>query len=849
MFAYFVEFLQEDNNLKISFENLKGLKKSASGLLDSEVQSQNLRFGWNEIVDAHSNFWFGLIKETMKDPMILFLILIGSIFIFVGQIQESIILFLAIIPLVFMDAFLHWRTQASTKTLLGQLVSEVIVIRHGKQSHINTLSLVPGDLIVVSPEQPFVPVDGVWEDTDRIQVDESMLTGESHPILKEKLEFDPFEMSEKGEVFINARSFGYAGTRLLTGNGLLRALFIGKNTFYGEIVQSVANLTHDKTPLQISISKLVQSLIYISFIFCILLAAVRLFQGYGWLDAILSAGTLAIAAFPEEFPVVFTFFLGVGVYRLAKRHALVRRAVSVENIGRITQICTDKTGTITFGLLTLTHIEHTSDSTKEDVLISALAASDPSATDPVDKAIKEYSKDLVADQLIREFIVPFTEDRKRQVAFVVKNEKSICYIKGSPEIILERSNISKADNDKCEMLINKWASEGLKVLASAWREISTDELNNRIEPNSGFHFCGLMAFEDPPRPEVQNAMIYCQRNNIHVLMITGDHSKTALAIAKQVGLGGISPKVISAEENQEKFEEAWLNDNPLFLRNIDIVARCNPLQKFRIVNALRHSGEVVAVTGDGVNDVPALKAADIGIAMGVRGTRSAKEVASIVLADDNFSTIVNAIMEGRQLFLNLKMSFEYLLYFHIPFVLSAALIPLMGYQLIYLPVHVVWLELIIHPTALFAFQQVSSTDSENIANRESFFYSKGEKTRFFLIGLTFSIALMLIYILTLASNSNTGLARAKIIALLSLWSAGLVFKLTKGKNLFAKAMIASPIALALILIQVPVLSKSLYLSPLRALDWLQLVLVVIIFLFLSNIHQRFQRTKSLSIKN
>lgn len=822
---------------------MKGLNKSASGLLDSEVQSQNVRFGWNEIVDVHSNLWYGLIKETMKDPMIWFLVLVGSIFIFVGQIQESIILFFAIIPLIFMDAFLHWRTQASTKTLQGQLVSEVVVIRNGKQIKVNTLTLVPGDLILVSTEQPFLPADGVWENADGIQVDESMLTGEAYPILKEKIDFDPFQMSEKGEIYINAKSFGYAGTRLLTGNGVLRALFIGKSTFYGEIVQSVANLTQDKTPLQKAISKLVQSLIYLSFAFCILLAAVRLFQGYGWLDAILSAGTLAIAAFPEEFPVVFTFFLGVGVFRLAKRHALVRRSVSVENIGRITQICTDKTGTITFGLLTLTHIDYVSDSSKVDVLISALTASDPSASDPVDKAIKDYSKGLITEQLIREFIIPFTEDRKRQVAFVIKNGKYFCYIKGSPEIILDRSDISKIDNDKCEFLLNKWASEGHKVLASAWREISSDELINRIEPNSGFHFCGLMAFEDPPRPEVQNAMIYCQRNNIHVLMITGDHSKTALAIAKQVGLGGICPNVISAEENQEKFEELWLNDNPLFLRNLDIVARCNPLQKFRIVNALKKSGEVVAVTGDGVNDVPALKAADIGIAMGIRGTRSAKEVASIILADDNFNTIVNAIMEGKQLFLNLKMSFEYLLYFHIPFVLSAAFIPLMGYQLIYLPVHVVWLELIIHPTALFAFQQISSTDSEDIANRESFFYSKEDIARFFLIGLSFSVALMLIYITTLASNSDIGQARAKIIALLSLWSAGLVYKFTKGNFYFAKVMIVSPIVLALILIQVPVISKSLYLSPLLALEWVQLVGVVIIFLFFSSLNLRFYLKK------
>jgi Ca2+-transporting ATPase len=216
---------------------------------------------------------------------------------------------------------------------------------------------------------------------------------------------------------------------------------------------------------------------------------------------------------------------------------------------------------------------------------------------------------------------------------------------------------------------------------------------------------GLLIFEDPPRKEVKEAIRYCRENAIKVIMITGDHTETARSIAKDVGIGGVDPKVISAEHQPDQFQESWLIDNPDFLEGLDVVSRCTPIQKFNIVKSLRINNRVIAVTGDGVNDVPALKAASIGIAMGIRGTKSAKEVASIILTDDNFSTIVHAIQEGKQLYLNLGNSFEYLFLIHIPFVLTAALVPLLGYPILYLPIHIIWFELIIHPTALFSFQQ------------------------------------------------------------------------------------------------------------------------------------------------
>lgn len=819
---------------KISFENLSGILPRPSGLESDEVDRQLVRFGKNEIVERVGNPILDLIKETIKDPMIWFLFGIGVVFIFVGQKQEAFILFVAILPLAFMDAFLHWRTQVSTAALRGQLSTQALVLRGGQEVEIKSLDIVPGDLVVLSSKHAFLPADGMWELSESVQVDESMLTGEAFPISKRTLEMAPSLVAATGgEVLVETDSLGFAGTRLLTGRGLLRVLNTGRSTAYGEIVQSVSGVTHERTALQLAISNLVQILIYASGALCLILAFIRYHQGHGWLDALLSAATLAVAAIPEEFPVVFTFFLGVGVYRLAHRHALVRRAVSVENIGRINQICTDKTGTITIGQLRLTHVDAAPGVSESEALSCALSACDPTGTDPVDQAIQDFAKRFNLQSPSREHVFPFTEDRKRESAFLTIQGKNLCFSKGAPEVILARCQISDSERAAWILRTKKWAAEGHKVLACASRAISESEKKTLAEPEGGFNFAGLLAFEDPPRPEVREAMEYTQRNGIRVMMLTGDHPETALAIAKEVGLGGDSPRVISAEDSSAKFEESFVQHQAEFLHEVDVVARCNPMQKYRIVKALRGLGDLVAVTGDGVNDVPALKNADIGIAMGIRGTRSAKEVSSIVLADDNFSTIINAIREGRQLFSNLKSSFEYLLLFHLPFVLTAALIPLMGYPLLYLPVHVVWLELIIHPSALFAFQQSAMDTKEPRPIRQTAFFSKKETFKIVFIGLMVAVVVAMVYVSALDEKSEVGHARAKVMALLSMWSFGLVLVLTKARTTASKFLLLVTMLSAIFLIQTPQISGYLHLIPLDWSDWFQgFILVASFILFL-----------------
>jgi Ca2+-transporting ATPase len=814
---------------RISFETLKDLSPRQEGLSAAEVASQSLLYGKNEIVEVTGNPWLELALDTLKDPMIWFLLGIGTVFILVGDTSEAIVLFVAILPLLLMDAILHWRTQASTSSLKGQLTSQVAALRNGKEVQVASHDLVPGDLIFVNPGL-YLPADGIFQVVKDLQVDESALTGEAFPMTKSISGLEPFSLSDKGETVVDPNCLGFAGTRVLTGLGKMRVLYTGQRTAYGEIIQSVSKMPHERTPLQKSITKLVQGLIFASALLCLLLAGVRVYQGHGWLDALLSAATLAVAAIPEEFPVVFTFFLGVGVYRLAKQRALVRRAVSVENIGRITHICTDKTGTITLGVLQLTHMDPADGLTDLDVLKAASAASNPDGSDPVDVAIRVAANLQKLATQTRSRTFPFTEDRKQETAFArVEDGQTFAYMKGSPETVLAKSNLSEEVLQQWKERTKKWACEGHKVLACARKLLTEKEADRNEEPPSGFEFCGLLAFEDPPRPEVAEAMAYCQRNAISVLMITGDHQDTAIAIAKDVGLGGQFPVAVSAEDEPEKFQEKWLNDNPDFLRSLHVVARCTPLQKLRIVNALKKSGELVAVTGDGVNDVPALKAADIGIAMGERGTRSAKEVASIVLADDNFRTIVGAIKEGRQLFTNLGMSFKFLLYIHIPLVLTAAVIPLFGYPLVYLPVHIVWLELIIHPSALFAFQQPAEGVDEIRQSKKSFF-SRADIIAVVTIALALTAVMGLSFVAGLSENMGEGHARAKALVMLTFWSAGTVAVFSRFKTLASILIVACTLLSTVVLVQIPFTAQILKLEPLHLTDWAAICGWVALFL-------------------
>jgi Ca2+-transporting ATPase len=778
------------------------------GLTSAEAEEHRRRYGSNDILKDRHTGWDAVIRDTALDPMVWFLVATAVLFAWLGSYGEAAILGLALLPIAGMDAYLHRRTQATTEALAGRLAPEASVLRDGAVRTVPLVELVPGDLVLVEEGGTF-PADGILAEGANIQVDESALTGEAMPVRKH-----PWRGAlDDIESYADSEQWASAGTRPLTGEARLRVVFTGRDTMYGQIVRSAREGQHERTPLQGAIGALVTGLVAAALLICVALAATRYYQGFGLLDAFLSAVTLAVAALPEEFPVAFTLFLGVGVYRLARRKALVRRAVVVENIGRVTAICSDKTGTITAGKLKLAHCLPAAGVDAGELRRVAALASRPASGDPMDVALSEG---VGADVSARLATFPFTEDRRRETS--VQHEPDgglVAATKGAPETILAVSTLGPAEQAAWLAKTEELAATGHKVLACARKDLGAWAGG---EPDRDMQFLGLLAFEDPVRPGVKEAIAQAQSAGIKIIMVTGDHATTAAAVAREIGLGvndGVRhPRIIDGADVQGAGADE--------LAEVDVVARAIPAQKFDLVRKLRSAGEIVAVTGDGVNDVPALQGADIGIAMGERGTRTAREVASIVLLDDNFRTIIRAINEGRQLFRNLKLSFAYLLMVHVPLVATAAFVPFAGFPLLYLPIHIVWLELIIHPTALLVFQDLPSSQDLGLVQRTG-------KLRFFdwrewsIIGLTGALVTLLVvvgYERSLGGNHDVEHARSMALLALTVASATMTAGLTRLKSRASVIAVLATIGSALVLIQATALARLLHVSPLHADDWL-----------------------------
>lgn len=786
---------------------LQGIDATQDGLSSSQVQERRRAYGSNAIIPDTGWHWLDVLRNTALDPMIWFLAGTAALFAWLGDYGEAAVLAAALLPIAGMDAYLHRRTQVSTAALSSRLAATARVLRDGVLVALPAEELVSGDLVEVAAGAYF-PADGVIVTGTALQADESTLTGEALPVRKEAL--SRFSATPE-DTSVDGLHWGLAGTRLLTGQARVRIVFTGADTHYGEIARLAQAPLADTTPLQKEIGRLVRALLIGALVLCLVLAVVRYFQGFGLVDAILSALTLAIAALPEEFPVVFSFFLGVGVYRLARRQALVRRAVVVESIGRVTCICTDKTGTLTEGKLTLVDTAPAEGVDRATLLSFAATASRAETNDPLDVLLLDAATP-VDGRIDRVF--PFAEDRRREV--VVLQDPTggwRAIMKGAPETVLGMSDMSdKARGDWLERTQAN-AVLGQKVIATATRKLASAV---EAEPGDGYEFMGLLCFADPVRPGVTEAVRAAQAADIRVIMITGDHAHTAEAIAREIGIGGPTPRVVDGADL-----DAYLAGKDA-ASALDVVARCAPAQKLALVQALRREGELVAVTGDGVNDAPALRGADVGIAMGQRGTQAAREVASIVLLDDNFATIIRAIGEGRQLFHNLRQSFAFLLMAHLPLVATAALIPLLGYPLLYLPIHIVWLELIIHPTALMVFQDLPSSEGlvPVTRQRQRRFFSARAWTSIGLAGAVATAVVSLGYVLNLGEDFDVPHARSMALAALIASTAAVTAVLSRLKTRNAWVAVVATLASAVLAIEFKPLADLMHLGPLHPIDWL-----------------------------
>ncbi len=684
------------------------LPPDLEGLSESDARRLLAQVGPNRWVVRDPWEWLREALRLLLDPMAVMLVIAAVIYLVLGETRDAVVLALALIPVLGVDVLLEARSRAALAKLARAAAPLADVVRDANVRAVPLEDVVPGDVLVLR-EGHTVAADGVVLWAANLSVDESSLTGESEPQSKRAT-------SDLHDQTPNARFF--AGSVVVSGHGFGRITTTGPATMYGGIAALVASTEPSASPLQRYASRLARRLGAVAILIAAALIPLSLARGDSWTESLLGAVSLAMAAIPEEFPIVLTLFLSVGAWRLASRGMLVRRLASVETLGSTTVICTDKTGTLTRGEFQLTeHVMLEPQLSEREFLEAAVLACEQHPADAMERAIGTYAERHgqppvaigASWTLVRDYDFDPVGKHMSHLwrALSVENKETFFIAaKGAVEGVLAHSRLDPLIRTRVLEANDRLAASGLRVLAVAGRR--TDRAGaTRDEDERDLIVYGLLGFQDPLRPEVPEAVRQCQQAGIRVKMITGDHALTAHAVAEAAGIFHDDDLIVTGDELAALSDA----DRAGRIRRTAIFARVSPEQKFVIVDGLKRAGAVVAMTGDGVNDAPALRRADIGIAMGRRGTDVARATADLVLLDDNFASIVATVREGRHILQNIQRAFLYLIAFHVPIIVLAILAPLAGMPLVLLPIHFVWLELIVHPVSALVFQAEPPTTS------------------------------------------------------------------------------------------------------------------------------------------
>ena len=665
------------------------MKNEYNGLTEKEVLNNQEIYGKNIIIYKEKNKLLKNIINILKEPMFLLLIICVVLYAFLGELTDAIILGIAVICVIGIQVYQQIKTNKTIESLQKIKVDTCKVIRNGKEVTINSDEVTIDDIMVLSEGDKII-ADAIILESYNLHTDESILTGESIPVSKS------YDLLDKEAVLKS--NYVYSGTLITKGNGIAKVTNIGNKTEYGKIATHLSNIIEENSPLQKQINSLVKVFTIIAIIAFILVSILVGINNQNIIDGILSGLTIAMGAIPEEFPLVLTVFLSMGAYRIAKNNAIIKNLSSVETLGEITYLCVDKTGTITENKMEVKEFYTTIDN--NSAILNCLLASEVYAYDPMEQAIIDYaSKNNVRIndeyQLIKKF--PFTNETKMMANIYEYKKEKYIFVKGALESLFDICELDVEEKYKLYNFQKQLSKKGLRVIAFASKkidEVKEDLLYYNVE------FNGIIGLYDPPKKNVKKSIKICKDAGIKVMMITGDNKETASAIGKQIGIENYK-NVISGKELENMSDEELTSK----IKTIGIFARVIPEHKLRIINALKNNNEIVAMTGDGVNDAPALKSAEIGISMGKRGTEVAKEASDLILLDDNFTTIVNTIKDARRIYQNIKKSIYYILIIHIPLILLSIMIPLFHYPMLLLPIHIVILEMMVDPTCSIIFER------------------------------------------------------------------------------------------------------------------------------------------------
>ena len=801
--------------------------KELKGLTSKEVKELQEKYGKNELsLEKHKPFIFKIF-EILCEPMFILLIIASLIYFVLGEPRDGIIMLIFVIAIIMIDIIQEWKTDKTLKALKDLSEPKVKVLRDGKKVEILSSNLVPGDIMFIC-EGEKIPADGYVLKCNGLCIDESSLTGESVGVFKTT------EDDNNDSYF--KTNYCYQGTLVQLGTGVIKVDKIGNNTEYGKIGKSIDSVKELQTPLQVQIDKLVMSCAVVAFILFVLVGIFTFFNldelelKERIIESIISGITLAMAMIPEEFPVVLTVFLSMGAWRLAKKNSLIKKLPAVETLGAVSVLCVDKTGTITKNQMEVTDVVTKN---KEELAYIMTLCCEEETYDSMEHAMFNYAsklkiskKEILKHKTYKNY--PFDNDTKIVGAIrEYKNEKVLC-VKGSPETVM---NLCGINMDK---EIEEMEKKGLRVIAVA-KKIIKKELENLTDYK--LDFVGLVGLIDPPKDNIEKDIEICNKAGVRVIMITGDNGITASTIAKSIGIKNADNIITGKELEEMTFEE--LKEK---VKKTSIFSRVIPEHKMKIVKALQANNEIVGMTGDGVNDAPALKQANIGIAMGMRGSEVSREASDLVLLDDNFHTIVSTIEDARRIYDNIKKAIGYIFVIHIPIALSSLIGPMIGIEpasLMLLPLHVVLLELVIDPTCSIVLErQPHEANIMNIPPRDAKKPIVDKRILFksILQGLIIFLSSFITYYLLLNNTGNQALARTMGLLIIVISNIFLVqeissdydymittfFKLVKDKVLIF-------ITFAIIIIFMTIIYSPLNeIFKLQFLTFTQLLLVILI---------------------
>jgi Ca2+-transporting ATPase len=708
------------------------LQTPDEGLTAAQAAQRLIEDGPNKLPGDQRRTLRAIVGETLQEPMFMLLLVAGVLYLVLGDLQEGLILFGLVLVVLALTLYQEGKTERAMGALRDLTSPRALVLRDGQPQRIAGSEVVCGDILLLA-EGDRVAADAVLISGTDVQADESLLTGEAVPVSKVAASTpataEPTASVRPGG---DTQTLLFSGTLLVKGHASARVTATGARSEIGRIGNALETLTSERSPLKKQTAKLVKVLAVVAFG-----ASLFMFAAYGlirddWLGALLAAIALAMALLPQEFTVVLTVLPALGAWRLSKENVLTRRIAAIETLGATSVLCVDKTGTLTENRMTVVQLyvqnagPSPSDVQGQSMAIDyaataglpeafhtlvefSILASVSEPFDPMEKAFHRLGQHFLKDTehlhrdwtLVQEYGLTPELRAMSHVWKAVAGDANVVAAKGAPEAIIELCHLDASAQVRIAAAVDAMAAQGLRVLGVAQARFAGEQWP-AIEHDFEFKFIGLLGLADPLRSEIPQAVALCRTAGIRVVMITGDYPATASAIAAQAQLD--VGEVLTGDAMAD------LSDAELQLRmqTASICARVAPEQKLRIVQALKANGEVVAMTGDGVNDAPALKAAHVGVAMGGRGTDVAREAASLVLLDDNFASIVRAVRLGRRIFDNLRKSMSYILAVHVP-IAGAALLPvLLGWPVVLFPLHIAFLELVIDPACSMVFENEPS---------------------------------------------------------------------------------------------------------------------------------------------